>query len=249
VNEPSEFFVGYLRLPPGLRRFSGKLAAATLTLCLGGALALALSMPRAPGAPATDHGRHLQGLYTAEPYGVVWTSGEGGPHATLLTQGGKHGVVSPGDPLDGRVIDVAGQRLARGGVSLLELGEGIHPAAGNSATPLRDALRTSRRDLGEVTVRGQIEDAKCYAGRMRPGTSMPHRACAQLCVRGGIPPVLVARDAAGVEVAYVLATRDGHAINAAIVPYLVEPVEVRGRLERIGDLLLLKTDLASVRRL
>jgi len=249
VNQPAEFFVGYFQLPPGLRRFVTRLGAAVLLLTPIGAAALALSMPASPGAPTTDYGQALDGVFIAQPYGMVWTGGAAGLQATLLVQGGKHGVISPGDPLDGHAVRVSGQLLARDGTRMLELGEAMRAAPEPGPGPILDQLRAATRDLGEVTVRGEIEDSKCYLGRMRPGSGAAHRACAKLCVRGGIPPLLVTRDGHGHEVAYVLATRGGQAINADILPFLVEPVEVRGRLLRMGELLILQTDPASVRRL
>ena len=49
-----------------------------------------------------------------------------------------------------------------------------------------------RAPLGEMTLEGEIVDTKCYLGAMNPGVLKPHRACAILCIKGGIPP-----DAAG----------------------------------------------------
>jgi len=249
VSPPGEFFVGYLPLPPGQRRFAVRIGAVALLAAVLLAASLAASLPASPGDPRVDYSHQLEGLYAAEPYGMVFSRDAAGVHATLLTQGGKHGVISPGDPLDGKVVHAAGLLLERDGGRLLELGEGLRGVAGADAGPLREALQAARQDLGEVTLRGQIEDGKCFMGRMRPGSGAAHRACAQLCVRGGIPPVLVTRDAEGRATPYVLATRQGHAINAEILPLLVEPVEVRGHLERVGDLFILRTDAASVQRL
>ena len=47
--------------------------------------------------------------------------------------------------------------------------------------------------LGVATLRGEIVDSKCYLGAMKPGDQKTHKACATLCIRGGIPPVLVER--------------------------------------------------------
>lgn len=71
---------------------------------------------------------------------------------------------------------------------------------------------------------------------MRPDVGHGHRACAQLCILGGIPPVLVTTDAEGRDMHHVLASPDGGRINDAVAPFAAEPVEVRGRLVRRGDL-------------
>ena len=84
---------------------------------------------------------------------------------------------------------------------------------------------------------------------MKPGDGRTHRACAQFCIAGGIPPVLVSRDRAGVERRYVLTSRDGGPINDAVLPYVAEAVELDGRLETAGGLSLLRIDPSRIRRL
>jgi hypothetical protein len=55
----------------------------------------------------------------------------------------------------------------------------------------------STEDLGAFTLVGEIVDSKCYLGIMNPGETNPHRECAALCIRGGIPPLIIAHDADG----------------------------------------------------
>jgi hypothetical protein len=83
---------------------------------------------------------------------------------------------------------------------------------------------------------------------MRPGVGHGHRACAQLCILGGIPPVLVTIGADGRETHYLLASTAGAKVNVAVAPFAAEPVEVRGRLVRRGDLNVLHVDPAEIRR-
>lgn len=72
-----------------------------------------------------------------------------------------------------------------------------------SATPLETDASVSKDDLlageslGEFTLQGEIVDSKCYLGVMRPGNTKTHRACAVRCIAGGVPPVLLVRDAQG----------------------------------------------------
>ena len=73
--------------------------------------------------------------------------------------------------------------------------------------------------------------------------------CAQLCISGGVPALFVTRDERGVETAYQLATREGHSIDQALLPYVAEPVLVRGELFQSGDQWVLHTDLDHVTRL
>jgi len=88
-----------------------------------------------------------------------------------------------------------------------------------------------------VTLRGEIVDAKCYLGAMKPGDGRTNKECATLCVRGGIPPMLVHQTAEG-RLGYALvAGIDGRAVGGVgepggfLLPLIAEPVEVEGELE------------------
>lgn len=246
-----DFFIGYRPMPPDLRRFTVRVALVGLVLLGTGAATLAFTMAPSLGMPTTRYDQAVEGVLGSEPYGVVWTRqpGSGALHGVLLVRGGKFGFVEAGHPLAGRGVRVAGQLIERDGTSMLELGALPEGRPAIDAAALSAELQRGTRSLGEVTLRGVMEDSKCYLGRMRPGVGQPHRACAQLCVRGGIPPVLVTRDGTGQETAYLVATRDGRSMHAQVLDLLAEPVEVRGRLVEKGDLRFIETDLASIRRL
>ncbi len=103
--------------------------------------------------------------------------------------------------------------------------------------------------LGVFTLRGEIVDSKCYLGVMKPGNLKPHKACAIRCIRGGITPVLCVRDESGNAMYVMLAGKNGQPINAEVIPFVAEPVEVTGPIERRDDLLLMNTDPDAIRRL
>jgi hypothetical protein len=69
-----------------------------------------------------------------------------------------------------------------------------------------------------------------------------------LCISGGVPPMLVTRDAARNETFYLLATEEGGVANERVLEFVGDPVEVSGRLERHGDLLILQVAADGVRR-
>jgi hypothetical protein len=83
---------------------------------------------------------------------------------------------------------------------------------------------------------------------MKPGGGKTHKACAMLCISGGVPPMLVTRDAAQNETFYLLATEEGRVANERVLDFVGDPVEVSGRLERHADLLLLQIPPDGVRR-
>jgi hypothetical protein len=104
-------------------------------------------------------------------------------------------------------------------------------------------------DLGLQTLRGEIVDSKCYLGVMKPGRGKPHRACATLCIRGGVPPVLRVETTGGEYRHLLLTDQAGGALNDRVLELIAEPVEITGRVRRDGDLLILETDPRTIRRL
>lgn len=241
-GEDDEFFVGYFPSPPRTTRFALAIAAATLVL--GAAIAAAASYLQAPPGEASLRSTSVDGILIAEPYGMVrYRDGARVRHA-LLVRGGKFGIAARDvERWRGRAVHVSGLLLERDGRQMIELGSIREGQA--DARLSEDA----REDLGEVTIRGEIVDSKCYLGRMRPGGGRTHRACAQLCVAGNIPPVLVAHDARGRAAHYLLATEENGSIAREVLPFVAEPVEVGGRLYREHDLLVLRTDPSRIRRL
>jgi nitrite reductase/ring-hydroxylating ferredoxin subunit/DMSO/TMAO reductase YedYZ heme-binding membrane subunit len=244
-----EFFVGYLPMSRSSARFSlaaGATIVATVML-LGTVFA---AFQRTPGEHLRSgaYGVRYAGLLLASPYPHLRTLNDGGGFTTLLFTGWvKNNVDLPAEKI-GQAVVATGNVYERAGLRMLEGASGFE-AAGNVRPGDLEQLRSIvSEDLGEVTLRGEIVDSKCYAGRMRPGVGHGHRACAQLCILGGIPPVLVTFGADGSETHYVLASTDGGRANTAVAPFAAEPVEVRGRLERRGDLRVLHVDPAEIRR-
>ena len=95
----------------------------------------------------------------------------------------------------------------------------------------------------------RLWDSKCHLGVMNPGRFKPHRACAIQCLAGGIPPILVAQTADGKLAHYLLVGPDGGAVNAAVIDYAAEPVEVSGTLKIVGGRKVLYSDLDTLKRL
>ena len=90
-----------------------------------------------------------------------------------------------------------------------------------------------------VSLIGEIVDSKCYLGAMKPGAGRGHKACATLCISGGIPPVLVVRgDGEGVSY-LLLEDAAGRGLRGsallAIEPMIATRVELRGQRGRVGS--------------
>lgn len=248
-----EFFVGYLPLPKSLRRPLAAIVSALVVLLLAAGYVLASSTAGAGnGKFAFGKAEGTLGLLSAKPEAMLWTldpSVTGGVRGTLLVRQGKFGLSARAAMLDGQLVRVKGASIERDGRRLIELA--AEPEAATDATDReRRALEAiATRPLGEVSLRGEIVDSKCFLGRMRPGDQRTHRACAQLCIAGGIPPLFVTRDAAGAETQYLLSTYDGQSLARPLLSFVAEPVEIRGRVVQQGDVLVLQTDPTQVSRL
>jgi hypothetical protein len=243
-----ELFVGYLPVPPGIRRRVHVVIAALVVLVPVLALVAVTGSGSTGnaerGVPTPDEG--IVGRFEAEPYAVLWVAREGGePEPVLLVGQGKHGVPDHLDSLDGALVRVHGYVLEREGQRMVELAGEPERVDGDSM-PLASRERISG---GEVVVVGEVVDEKCWLGRMRPGAGRTHRGCAQLCVAGGIPPVLVGRDATGALVRALVVDEDGAAASDWIVPFVAEPLRVRGELLHDGPLTYLRVAPSGLERL
>jgi len=80
---------------------------------------------------------------------------------------------------------------------------------------------------------------------MKPGEGKPHRACASLCIRGGITPVLVVPSSDGGTVPLVLVDSERRAVGPRVLNRVAEPVAITGTLLRDGDTWMLAADPAT----
>lgn len=248
----SGFFVGYLREVPE-REAQGLARALAALLLVAACTALALAAGQGPFEPAHfEFGieRRFEGLLVEAPLPTLilerpTPAGPGGaePHSRwLLCAQWKHGAQALVAGLDGRRVRASGSLVHREGQVMLELhGRPELLDAAGEAPPAAVAL-------GEVELRGQIVDSKCWLGVMNPADTITHRACAVRCLSGGVPALFVVRGADGVAVSLLLTGRDGRALNAEILELVAEPLVVHGAVERQGALLLLRAEPGEFRR-
>ncbi len=255
------FFVGWLPVPREYLRFLRPLAAGLLFAAGALALALALSQPN-PGAGRwdTESVQTFDGIVAARPYATLRTAGTqpGDPPRTLLlVEEGKFGARPRVKALmqgeTGPVaVRVSGTVLQRNGRWMLELAAGdpgLRRLSADEARGLPSLDWPAPEVLAEhITLSGEVIDPKCYLGAMKPGGGKTHKACAMLCISGGIPPMLVTRDGAQSETFYLLTMAGGAVANEHVLPFVGDLVEVTGRVERHGDLLVLRIAPNGVRR-
>lgn len=248
-----EFYVGYLpRAPRGIAaRVRG---VVIVLLLLAPLLALALAgsqQPFSPGVFEFGVEREFEGWISVQPYPMLLVprpgEADGQPAWSpyYLVDEVKFGALRHVAGLDGRRVALRGSLIYRDGQTMIQVATG-------SVRPLdeaRAALWPRREAPQSRTLVGRIVDSKCFLGVMKPGDLKPHRSCASLCIRGGIPPVFVVRDGRGRATYYLLVSPDGAAVNAQVLDYVAEPVEITGSVSRWGDLLVLQADPSTIRRL
>jgi hypothetical protein len=219
MSSESDFFVGYLPMPGGLKKVVRR-----VVITLGG-LAIAAAAVLVAGQHPFDAStfefqqyREFKGTLIAEPYPALLIPGQGLPW--LLVGPGKHGV---GDlrEFNGREVRLKGERIFRGDDQMIELQPGSL-IAGEAAASL-----TALDELGTVQWTGEIVDSKCFFGVMNPGNGKVHRDCAARCIGGGIPPAFLVRDANGRSMTVLLGRW-----QRAQLDHVAEPVTIRGRLVR-----------------
>ncbi|MCA9291947.1 MAG: hypothetical protein KDA25_12515 [Phycisphaerales bacterium] len=241
-----DFYVGYLAVPPRLRRFL-VIAVPLLVVASVVTAAVVARMQRDPGLGTwTSEATSYVGVVGLAPYPMLFAEENGATRTYLLVREGKFGARDAVQAFDGREVTVRATRLERGGRAMLELVTSDDavvpgPSSARVASPVIQAL-------GRTTLEGEIIDPKCYLGAMKPGSGKAHRACATLCIRGGIPPMFVTIDDTGAETFYLLTDPHGDPIVEPLVPFIGEPVRVTGDLARRADLLVLAVDPTSIGR-
>jgi hypothetical protein len=248
------FFVGYLATPPKLSRFLVTVALGAIGIAAAVALPIAL-LQRNPGSGTwhADETQTFEGVFHLRPYPLLQPSAASGGDTLLLVDQGKHSVAPALAAFDGRPVSIRGQLLEREGLKMIELAEVADPVQAAQSTGIAlTADPDAQADAVPVVLRGEIVDPKCFSGAMKPGDGKTHKACAALCLRGGIPPVLVQRGADGVLVYHVLVSHSGGPLGPAelakVIAVVGEPVELSGTVETRGGMRLLKADLESLRR-
>jgi hypothetical protein len=233
-DDRDEFYVGYLPLSTGYLRFIRIAVPSLLWIMVAAAAAIAL-LQRSPGTALWDQGQPIErtGILRERPYPHIITPDK----AIFLVEQGKHGAQERSGGKDGLTVRVKGWGLERDGRDIIEL---VPESDAIVAVPAGSTVVSASPEPPTHTViRGEIVDYKCYLGAMKPGDGKAHKACAILCMSGGIPAVLVSQTEAGPTYT-VLADASGTAVGPDIIELAGEPVEVEGTLVRAGSLSILQ---------
>jgi hypothetical protein len=251
-EKPDEFFIGWQgKQPAGMRRVVLMTVAGILTITA----ALALAFARAQRAPdvsayAWSNIQTFDGILQATPYPhlLVARPGSGGYSAYPLVSPTKFGI-SPewcGD-LDGRPARFDGGLIYRNGSTLIEVVSEAPRLLGDKVEIQQPLPATV--EFGQLSLVGEIVDSKCFTGSMNPGRYKPHRACATVCIAGGIPPMLVINTHRGRSVTILLVGSNGEMLNREVLPYVARTVRINGNLQRYHDLWVMRVDPETIKPL
>ncbi|MEM9321121.1 MAG: hypothetical protein AAGA70_19265 [Pseudomonadota bacterium] len=246
------YFIGYAGIPSGLRLFLLFVAAAIIGLFAGVSL-VSGSAQDDPGDASFrfDLGRQtVTGVLEVTPYPILHVT-EGSEHieagTTIMLSGqGKNGVLERGANLAGQVVVASGVMLTRGELQMLQLRGGRNGlAAADEAVPV---VMPEGQSLGRWRLAGEICDGKCAAGAMRPGTGLRHRACAEVCLVGGIPPVFISAAPVEGEEFLLITGPGGSELPNEAYDHIATFVSVEGEITRRGDLMVFEIDPATLER-
>src|SRR5216684_4511018 len=244
----NDFYVGYLpNAPTALARFVRRVIIVLGLLAVTTSLVLVVGqMPFASSAFEYGKLRSFEGAVVTRPFPtlLVGRPGKIGQQDKysryLLVAPGKHGADDLVATFDGKQVRLQGQLIYREGVTMVEIAPGSI-----AVIDTEPAVQATTRDLGTVTVTGEIVDSKCYLGVMNPGQGKVHRDCAARCLSGGIPPIFVTADG---QETFLLVGPDGGAVGRdALREFVAEPITIRGEWLQRGASQLLKVDPRALR--
>lgn len=247
-----EFYVGYLpHAPRGIGAIIRRAVIGLLLVAMVVAVALVWGQNRFAASFFEFGNVHeFEGELLEKPFPQLLVRRSGGSQVTLpfatyaLVGEGKHGAAADVLGFGGRHVKLRGTLIHRDETAMIEVVHGSLaslPSASEQALPAMETLSVQ-------TLAGEIVDSKCYLGVMNPGHTKPHRECASLCIRGGIPPLFVVKDAEGRDVPLWLLSETGNSVNQQVLDFVAEPIRITGQIKRSGDQLYLYANPQTFQR-
>ena len=251
-NEGNDFFIGW---DPESGRRSQRhslVMFSVLAVLILSLTAVSVIFQENIGSGTFDYGniREFEGVFIARPVPMLITSQPvEGDTVFFLVNEWKYGV----DPEvaaahDMKAVKISGTLIRNGRQSMIEVAKnGIVTSNTKIAShEVLDRLNPSE-STNRVELQGEIVDSKCWLGVMNPGIRKTHRACAMLCIKGGIPPILVGRrqsdstDPSPQSEFFI-----GNPVNEQILDFVAFPVQLSGTLSRIAGRNFVYVDVESI---
>lgn len=256
LTKHDDFYIGWEeKAEPSFGRRAR--LSAILLLLAAPAVAFLLAASQSPFDDATfefGNVRDIEGVVRLLPHPVLEVATPSGDiDHWLLVAFGKRGADDQVAEFEGEKVRLRGTLIYRGDhpeeVPTPPLTTMVEVVAGSVERIDAGGHDSAPMSLGRHTLRGEIVDSKCWLGVMKPGFGKAHRACASLCIRGGIPPLLAVHDGEKVERQMLLLGPSGEAVNEKILHAVAEPVEITGEVFVAGDVWTLHADLGTLHRL
>lgn len=249
MSKRGPFFVGYFPIPKSLRLFLLSTGISIIVFfVVVGILVGGTQDDPGKGAFRFDYGRQtVTGVIELTPYPILRVT-KGNKrikkgHTLMLTGNGKSNVRDRAIPLNGGLVVASGVILQRGDLDMLQLRggkKGLKSAAG-------ELPEMGTVSLGKWRLAGEICDGKCLAGAMRPNRGLAHKACANLCLIGGIPPVFVSSQPVEGEEFLLVTGPNGTPLPDAVLDYMAQYISIEAEIIRKGDMLIMQIDPASIK--
>ena len=244
-----DFYVNYAPVPNSYKKFLWQF----IPLLVMGMILFALVLP---GVHAQfNKGQilgafELEGLLVDKPIAhlIVPRGGDTnlnvGFSRYLLTGPGKTDPREPVAKHTGEWVKLKGTLVSRNHLSVIAArsAEPITPPENIAINPEVGA------SLGEFSLTGEILDSKCYPGVMKPGQSKTHRACAIRCISGGVPAVFRVQNDRDEIMYFLLADKQGKAVNDRILDLVADPVQITGQVIQYDDMYVIQADPTTYKR-
>lgn len=242
----SGFYVGYLPMPRRHKRavIASVVALVIVMLGVGGWVSASQG---GGGEGVWDTGTPVtwEGVLVTEPYPMLM---QDDGSVVLIVEASKIGAQERFFGMGGERVELTGWRLERGDRRMIEM----EPGDGSVRVLEQNAGTGMVMVMGdEVELPGEILDSKCYMGAMKPGSGKGHKACATLCIDGGIPPMLFGGtlyDSTHEWSVYLIVDEEGGPAGELVREWIGEPVTVRGRVGLIGDMGVISVSRGGIRR-
>lgn len=244
-NDKRPFFVGYSNMPAPLEKFYKRIAIVLIALAILMAVWVSV-FQKSTGEGTVDlvEMTTITGYLTIDPYPILHFKDENQAPVILVDRFKKSANHLVGN-FDQKWITVSGLMVQRGDWYMLQLPPDIEVQVDEQ----NETLEVTSIDHGEVTLTGEIIDSKCFLGAMKPGGGKVHRACARLCLLGGIPPMFVAKNSAGSRVGYLIENSDGSSASLTLADEVAIPVSISGNLRQKGNIQFISFNPESVKPL
>lgn len=243
-------FVGYNAPTDGVKRglLLGGVVAATAAGLAGAALGGHMTPP-GPGRWDPAKVETWRGRLVMDPYPMLrFTDADGQTQTALIGCPDKCGVALELSAFVDKLVEVSGSAAVRGDHLMITAARPfgwIRDVAEQTPPP----EPTPGQALGALSLEGELMDAKCWLGSMRPGEGLTHKGCAELCVRSGLPLLFVTGGPERAKRVFIALGPDGAILDTAVLPFVADPVRATGAVEQRDGWLRLRLAPGGVTRL